>query len=341
MARKMKRTLSVIGALFLAVYASATGPRPAEAADKIRFTMDWIITGAHALFISGLDRGFYAQAGLEPAIERGFGGADTIKKLAAGASDFGFADLGSMVVARSRGARVKGLAVIYDKGQYAFYAVKGTGIRTPKDIEGRTIANNVGGVVKDLFPALAGANNVDESKVNWLIVEAPMIFPALLAGKADLAGSFIVNRPILEARARELGKELEAIHFADWGVDLYSNGLVTSDEKIANRKDLVRRFTKAAMESVAWTVENPDAAIAILTKHHPAVDAKIGRATLQVALESALSPTVREKGLGYIREDKIRFTRDIVTRHMNLPATVPVKDLYTLEFLPVIKVRGK
>lgn len=161
----------------------ATGSLPgAEAADKVQFTMDWIITGSHAPFFSGLDRGVYQRAGLEPTIERGFGGADSIKKMASGAADFVFADIGSMVVARSKGAMAKALAAVYDRPQYVFYTIKGSGIRTPKDIEGRTIANNIGGVVKDLFPALAAANKVDEAKVKWLIVDAPLIFPALLGG---------------------------------------------------------------------------------------------------------------------------------------------------------------
>ena len=338
MGGRVVRWVALVGAFFC--LATLNAPK-AEAADKVKFTMDWIITGSHAPFFSGLDQGHYRGAGVEPAIERGFGGADSIKKLAAGATDFAFADVGSMVVARSRGALVKALAVVYDRPQYVFYTIKGAGIRTPKDLEGRTIANNVGGVVRDLFPALAAANQVDESKVKWLIVDAAMIFPALLSGQADLAGSFAVNKPILEAKAREQGKEIVGIYFGDWGVDIYSNGILTTDDRITKNPDLVRRFVQASLESIAWTAENPDAAVALLVKHHPAVDVKIGRETLRVALESTLTPTIREKGLGYMSEEKMTRTRDILTKYMKLPATVPVKDLYTLDFLPGIKVRAR
>lgn len=313
----------------------------AEAADKVQFTMDWIIGGQHALFISGLGQGFYQRAGIEPTIDRGFGGADTLKKIGGGAADFGFADLGAAVVARSQGAPTKAFAVIFDKGQYVFLVDKASGIRTPKDLEGRTIANSPGSPTHVLFPALAAANQIDESKVNWLIVQPPMIFQSFLAGKADVAASFLVTVPPLQASARAQGKELVSIVWSDWGVDVYSNGILTTDAKIAQKPDLVRRFARAAIESTAWTMENPDAAISTLIKHHPTVNAQIGREALKIAIESALTPIAREKGLGYMSEEKMTRTRDLLTKYMKLPVTVPVKDLYTLEFLPGIKVSGK
>lgn len=336
MGKHLLASVSILCAVFLIFTFPST---QTEAADSIKFSMDWVIGGQHAAFFTGLDRGNYEKAGIKATLDRGFGGSDTVKKVAAGAADFVFSDVGAMVIARSQGAKVKDIATIYDRGQYVLFALKGSGIQRPKDIEGRTIADSAGSVIRAVFPALAAANKVDESKVKWLHVDPALIFPSLLGGKADLAAAFAVNRPSLEARAREMGKELVGVYFADWGLDIYSNGLLTSDDMIAKKPDLVRRFSKAALESLAWTIENQDAAIDILMKYHPVVDKKIALAHLKVMLEAVLTPAIQEKGLGYIREDKMTQTRDILTQYMRLPVTVPVKDLYTMEFLPQIMVK--
>jgi hypothetical protein len=54
-----------------------------------------------------------------------------------------------------------------------------------------------------------------------------------------------------------------------------------------------------------------------------------------------LTPTAYEKGLGYIRHDKMTLTRDLLTKYMNLKTVVPVEDLYTNDFLPGIKPKKR
>ena len=322
--------------LFLALFLFATG---AGAADKVRFSMDWVIGGQHAIFVAGVDQGYYAQVGIQPVIHRGFGGTDTVKKVSVGGADFVYADIGAMVIARSRGAEIKAIAAIDDKPQYVYFGFKDSGIRTPKDMEGRVLADSAGSVTRQLFPALARANGVNESKVKWLIVKPSLIFQSVLAGKADLAAAFAVNKASFETQARKLGKEIVGIYYGDWGVDIYTNGILTSDKMIAEKPDVVRRFLGAALKSMAWTVGHPDEALTILLKHHPTLGRKLARAHLEAMFESALSPSILKKGLGYIREKKMTRTRDILTKYMDLPKKVRVQDLYTLEFLPMIKVK--
>ena len=245
-----------------------------------------------------------------------------------------------MIVARSKGAKVKSVAQIYSKPPYVYFAFKGSGFKSPKDMEGRVLADSVGSTTRILFPALAAANGVDESKVKWLIVKPVLIFQSLLAGKVDFAAAYIVSKASLEVQARAKGQELVAIKFGDWGVDIYSNGVLTSDEMIAKKPDVVRRFVRAALESYAWSIENPDETISILLKHHPVLKREIVREHLRAAIELVITPTILEKGLGYTRENKMMATRDLLTKYMKLPIKVPLKDIYTLEFLPGIKVKA-
>ncbi|MBI2881142.1 MAG: ABC transporter substrate-binding protein [Candidatus Tectomicrobia bacterium] len=337
MARRFFGT--VIALLFLVF--SAEGIK-AEAADKVSITVDWILGGYHSGLFAAQDRGNFARAGLEVAINRGFGSLTTVKQLGAGTVTFGFADMGALVIGRSRGTNAKALAVILARTQYAFFTLKDTGVRRAKDMEGKTWACPAGSVVRAVTPALFLSAQVDANKVKTQVMDAPMMYPSLLAGKVDLVCAFWVDRPALEKEAKRQGKEVVDIAFADYGIDAYSNSLMTSDARIEKQPDLVRRFVKAALEGLAFAIENPERAVDLFLKHQPSVDRNVALGQQRIANQSALTPTAKEKGLGYILEEKVTSTRDILTKYMKLEVKVPVKDLYTNAFLPSpgIMVKG-
>lgn len=331
---KRHRTQSAITFALVLLLALGVGMGTSHGADKATFTMNFVINGTHAGFIAGMDRGDYKAAGIDVDIKRGFGAADTVTRVAAGQTEFGVGDIAGSVVARSKDAKVKTVAIMHDKAQIVLFVFKDSGIRHPKDLEGKTIAIVPRDIVQDLFPVVAKRNGVDESKVKWLGVNPAAIIPSWLAGTADAAAAFAPQRPVAEDGAKKLGKEVSGIYYADWGADIYSLGIMTQDERIARNPDLVRRFVGASLKGFAWAIENPDQAIDILVKHHPATNRDIDRRMFNVGLELALTPRTTQNGLGYISEEKMTFTRDTIVKNLNLPVNVPVKDLYSSEFLP-------
>lgn len=47
-----------------------------------------------------------------------------------------------------------------------------------------------------------------------------------------------------------------------------------------------------------------------------------------------LTPTAKEKGIGYMTRERMIYTRDLITQYMKLEKKVEVEDLYTNAFLP-------
>src|ERR1700730_14972948 len=82
---------------FVLVIALAfTGP-PAARAEKVRLTLDYVLQGQQSPFILADEGGYFARAGVEVQVDRGFGSADAIAKVASGAYDMAFADIGGMI----------------------------------------------------------------------------------------------------------------------------------------------------------------------------------------------------------------------------------------------------
>src|SRR5215472_10028300 len=82
--------------------------------DKVTLVTDFGYNGRHAYFFDAVDRGYYSDAGLDVKIVRGQGSVDAIRQVGAGNAMFGFADAGSLILARANDQiPVKLVAIVY------------------------------------------------------------------------------------------------------------------------------------------------------------------------------------------------------------------------------------
>src|SRR5262249_25479320 len=93
--------LSVVGNLsFLRAHLRAA-EKTKETPITIR--LEFIVGGNHAPWFVALKKGFSEKRGLNVPIQPGTGPADTIRTIAAGGADVGFANVSTAIVGRSRG----------------------------------------------------------------------------------------------------------------------------------------------------------------------------------------------------------------------------------------------
>src|SRR5688572_23323593 len=104
---RMKRLECVVGSIAFALVMLGSGiPLQSAELTPANIRMDFIIGGKHAPWYVALEKGFYAKRGLAATIQSSTGSADTVRTIGAGGADFGFADIGTTIVARSRGTIV-------------------------------------------------------------------------------------------------------------------------------------------------------------------------------------------------------------------------------------------
>lgn len=311
----------------------------AEALDSVKFALSWVPTGRDAGFYAALDRGEYREEGLDVTILKGNGSGDTVKRVAVGSEEFGFADATNVVLGRAQGLKVRLVGMIHDKSLFGVYSLKSAGIRKPKDLEGKRVGSPAKSATRTVFPAFAGLNGVDLGKVEWVDMTNAAMVPSLLAGRVDAILIFANEFPSLRQAAAKQGKEATGLLFSDYGVDVYSNGLIAADATIQSRPDLVRRFVRATMKGVAWAAEHPEQAATIFVKHNPASDEALALEYWKIAVEHLATPATRKSGLGVMAREKMEATRDLIARFEKLPAPVATEELYTNDFLPKIMPR--
>lgn len=327
--------------LILGVVAWLSLPGAVAADDAVRFALNWIVTSEHTGFQVALEKGFFKENGLDVNMTRGFGSGDTLKRAGAGATDFGFADAGSLVIARSKGMKVKAIGVVYAKNPHAIMTLTKSGIGTLRDLGGRTMGCQVGNANWVLFPVLAQVNNLDPASVKMVSMDIGASVPALIQEKVDSICLYVIEAPLVARRAQSVDKALKVLEYKDLGVNIYSNGLLVSDELTRSKADLVGRFVKAALRGWAWTYEHPGEALAISMKQTGEKDPEAARERLEIIRGLMVDEGVQQNGIGYMTPEKMTRTRDISLKTAGITETVSLDDVYSNAFLPGIRLQKR
>jgi NitT/TauT family transport system substrate-binding protein len=322
----MKFRAIAVGSIAL---MGALAPRPAAALDSVSLITDFGYNGRHAYFFVALDKGYYKDAGLDVKILRGQGSVDAIRQVGAGNADFGFAEAGSVALARGNDqVPVKLVAIVYAKPPQAIFCREDSGIQQPKDLEGPPIANPAGGSIPDLFPAYARAAGIDAAKIHWVIAGSESLPGLLAANKVPCVGQFTVGEPLLQA---QLGPaKLVRFAYSDAGLSYYGNGLVATETTIAAKPDLVGRFVQATIKGMQAAFADPSEAGAIMHKYHPEVSAEVAKGETQAVAELAKA---EGHTLGDIEAAGIKATLDVVNGAFKLKNPVAAQDLYVPGFV--------
>ncbi len=328
----MRKLLSaaVIGICSMFVFSGG-----ASAADfKSVWLLDWVFYSEHVPFFAARDFGFLKKEGLDLEIKRGFGSGDTIKRIGQKVAPFGLADVGSMIIARSRGVRVKQVAMYYAKSPMVLWYLKEKGYKTPKDLIGKKVGGPDGDSVKRVFPAFANANGVNPCQVTWDTLTYGAIAPSVLAGRIDLAPTYYDSSVTLDLKAKKQGKEGAVFRYSEWGVDIYANGLIVHDDLAKEKPGLVRRFVKANIEAWSHCFVYMEKCMKNFLKHQPTMSPEFLRAQYMRTRAMNIDKGVIEHGFGYMDPKKMDRTVDIMTKHTPLKVRVKTDDIYTNKFLP-------
>ena len=325
----------IIRVIALAFVVAILGSH-AEAAEltPANVRMDFIIGGKHAPWYVALDKGFYAKRGLAVTIQSSTGSADTVRTIGSGGADFGFADIATMMVAKSRGAPVQAAAQFGYVGATIMWRDEGI-IKGIKDLEGKSLAISPGQAQWFLMPAYARVNKIDFKAIK-IQETAPPIQPAALATKkADFIIMFRAsNDEVAEMAASKVGVKLKRVFMKDTGLDIYGTSLIVKDDDIKKRPEFARAYVEATLEGLRYARDNQEEALKILLKHKPELDSVLTTVQLKNALTEVFLPLESVNvGLGFMKPEIMEKTVKVVNEYFDVGRKVTAKEVYTNQFI--------
>ena len=320
------RYLAVTAALLALTVCSAT----ATAADAVSFRLNWYLGGLHAPFYYGKERGFYAAEGIDLTINEGRGSVATVQGVAAGADTFGLADSSSVILTASKGADIESVMSLLNSTGYSVVSLAETGIKTPKDLEGKRLAVTPGDPLGQLFLALAAHNKLDMSKITLVQVDPAAKVVSVLEKRADgLLGGADDQYFLIKQR----GIQPAALRYADYGANIVGMTIVTKTDLIKSNPDLVRRFVRATVKSWEEAKKNPGAAVDAALKVKPDLNRQSQLEQLMVDID--LLDSANSKGrIGWGAKADWDQTLALLKQYRELKTDKDWTAFHTNEFLP-------
>jgi len=329
-----RRRFLTKSAFAAAAFAAPAAPFVARAASlkPVTFTLDWLYQGASVGFLLAKDKGYYSDAGLDVSISPGKGSGTTAQLVASKATQIGFSD--GYVVGNSiaKGMAIKTVASIYRRDPAALMVLADSPIKTPKDLEGKTVAMTAGSAQFQQWPAFAKGAGIDPAKIQIINIDPAGVGPALVSGKADAIGGYVFSyAPSIEIRAK---KELRIFWFADYGVTVVSNGVIVHQDLLKSDPDLIRAFVPATIKGFLYGRRHVDEAVATVKKYQPTADPAVAKLEWELGWKTWVTPNTKGKPLGWGSDADWAGTIQVLKQYGGVTAPLQTSQLYTNEFVP-------
>ena len=320
-----------------ALLAGLVGIGGAKAADPVAVQLDWVVRGDHAMFFVGKEKGYFAANGIDvTAVRKGTGSTDALRLVGNGNAEFGFADLPTLLVARSQQVPVVALVVANQKSPLAVISVKSRHpMNAPKDLKGLNFGVHPAGSTYIFLKAFFAVNGLSLDDIKQSTVSPPYE-NYLVLGRVDAVPGYIdAEVPEIEAKTGGPGS-LSILQGADWGIKVYGSGLFTSEAMIAGKPDLVGRFVKAYLQAFAFVIENPKEAIAITAAANPEYKGKeeVLEAELQADIEHTFfNDESKAHGIGWNSAEIWAATAKTLADQGGLPKDLAVAKAFDNRFV--------
>jgi NitT/TauT family transport system substrate-binding protein len=322
-------------ALVAGALAAPAMPRRARAAASLKqvtMTLDWIYQGPNVGFILARDKGFYRETGLDVTVTSGKGSGTTAQLVASKASQFGFSDGYAVATGISKSMAIKTVGSVFRKNPAALMVLADSGIASPKDLEGKTVAMTAGSGQFQQWPAFAKGAGIDVAKVRLINIDPAGVGPALVNKKVDAIGGYAQGYvPAIEIRGK---KQVRIFWFADYGVTVVSNGIIVHDDLLKSDPELVRTFVAPTITGFLYGRQHPDEAVASVVKYLPTADPTIVRRELELSWKTWVTPNTKGKPLGWGAEPDWASTIQVLKQYGGVSAPPTLDHLFTNAFVP-------
>ena len=320
-------TRRIMLALAAALPLLASGA--ARAQDAVSLRLNWYLGGLHVPYYYGVEKGYFKAEGIDLTINEGRGSGNTVQVVAAGSDTFGMADSSSVVSLIAKGGEIKSVMTLLSSTGFSVVSLASAGIKTPKDLEGKSLAVSPGDPLRQLFEALAAHHKLDLSKISFVQVDPAAKVVTVLEKRADaLLGGADDQFFLIKYK----GQEPAALRFADNGANIVGMTIVAGAGTIKTKPDLVQRFVRASIKSWDEAKKNPDAAVDAAMKAKPDLNRQSTKDQMLVDFELMDSPNVKGR-TGFGDEKDWKQTIDLLKKYRGLETTSDWTAFHTNEFV--------
>jgi len=308
--RRLALSLCVTAGLLVTAQATAQAAHPSvrsRALTPVALVLKWVPQAQFAGYYVALNKGYYAQMGLDVKVQPG--GPDIVPEqvVESGAADFGLDWLPSLLTQRDHGQDLVNIAQIYQTTGMRLVAFKTSGIRSTADFKGKRIGVWYSGNQYQFLAWMAklGYN----PNRDMTVIHQGFEVNTFLSHQLDVASAMTYNElgVILESGVKM--SQLNVFDYGAAGVSMLEDGIYARSGYLKAHRDVAVRFLEASIMGWQDVVRDPVAAGKIVKTYDTAGQMNLAH---QIYMAREVNKLImfgpaKAKGIGYM--DPMAFTR--------------------------------
>ena len=294
---------------------------PALGADRIRFALPGNSMGYLPLFVA-FHRGFFKDEGIDIELPRLVPAMAHNALMSGDVQYHGLADSGLRLAAR--GAPIK--AIFYGADRPMYFLVAQKEVRSVAELKGKKIGVSQFGGTSDLSARLVLKNGGVEPERDALIIQIGSEGTRIAALKARSVEAIIVPVPAVVLLKREGFTELS---FVGDVVEFASNGYTTTEQRIKENSQEVKKVVRAMYRGLRFAKENPEGTTAVIEREW--------KVAPDIAKESykAIVKALNEDGI--IGEKQLKVHFDIIRKTEKNIGEIPIEKVADFRLLKEVR----
>src|SRR5260370_25110481 len=228
------------------------------------------------------------------------------------------------------------VSMVGNQPPFGIVAKKSRGISTIKDCEGHTLGGARGPPTTRLLPVFVQKNGVEGEKIKVSSRAPNREEPMLIQGDIDAAMVFNITSYFnLVLNRQDPDKDFKWFSFGDYGLDLYSNGVMVSKKLLASNPKAVAGLVRAINKGVIAVGKDQNAGMKATLNYDNLINSEVEKRRLQYSFEKLImSPEMKDIGVGDVKDDRMTRAIGIVVEGYQLARAPAPPEEFWREFLP-------
>jgi putative hydroxymethylpyrimidine transport system substrate-binding protein len=244
--------------------------------------LDFYVNPDHAGILRAIERGDFAEAGLDVDPQVPSDPAAPIRQVASGRADLAVSYEPEVLIALDQGLPVKAVGALVSQPLTSLISLPRAGIRDPADLAGKTVATAGIPYQQAFLEAILDAEGLGPGAVDRIDVGLGLL-PAVLSGRADAMLGGFLNVEGVDLRLR--GERPRVVPVDELGIPTYDElVLVANSDRLEEDPEPIALFLAALERGTRDAAENPKAATAAVLDAGEGLEPKLTAAEVEETL---------------------------------------------------------
>ena len=232
----------------------------------VNLVLDWYPNALHAFIYTAIERGYYADEGLNVIVRFPANDNDALALVAAGRAEIGLYYEHDIIQAvANQDVKIKGIGAVVQSPLNVILSLKDKNITSPKDLVGKTVGYGGTALSEALVQTMVSAVGGNPEDVNLINVGFELM-SSMTTNQVDATIGCLVNHEV--PQMEEEGFEVNYFLVNEYGIPNYYEAVfLANNDMIEKEPEVLAGFLRASAKGFEDFQADPDACLEILLKN--------------------------------------------------------------------------